>query len=141
MMKTRSLFVLAGLALCSSCLKEQNSYQHMWDAAKTQIQGSWKIDSVVQNHYLPGNQFLNTERFPGASTDSLYFGMDRLLSVHSQYLGNRVVNYDVVDATQVMIGDTVWQIKALNNRKLMLMIDLNDAAQSTRLQELIYMGR
>jgi hypothetical protein len=140
-MKTRLLFLLIGLTfLLSSCTKEDIGPK-LRREAEEKILGKWNVEKIVQQEYQPIPTLMKTDEYTGNSEDFYFFKSPELVAISTNSAPQSDNYFNVVNPTQMWIGDKVWRITELSDRKMTLNLDRYDVDNDKRSVTNIYLTR
>ena len=144
-MKTAVICVLAtGMLALSSCVKDDVAGQ-LRSEAEAKIMGKWKLDrrvsetySPIPPHPVPGTG--TSMEYTGTADDYFLFEPDNNVEIDTAGTA-AVFSFDVINPSQVIIGERPWRIEELTETRLQMVWDRNDGAQNKRFITRLYLKR
>ena len=139
-MKAPLLIILSATFLLFSCAKEDIGPKLRREAHE-KILGKWNIEKIVQQQYEPIPTLVSTNEYAGTSNDYYIFKSDEVVAINTTSTPQTDLNFEVINPYQIWIGDDVWRITELSDKKLILNKDRNDVDKNKRSVTNIYLIR
>lgn len=135
-----SLLVIS-ITLCSACKKE-NYAAKLRQETDQQLQGRWYIESIVREMYAPIPTLSSRTEYAGKPTDYYFFKTNHNVEITVPEPGQaNEEGYEVVNPSQLIIGNDVWWIKDLTADSFQLLKDHNKVEENRRYVTRIYLAR
>jgi hypothetical protein len=141
-MKTQFLTLLIiFISLCAACKKEDLAAK-LREETHQQLQGKWYIESIVREVYEPIPILHSHNEYTGKPTDYYFFKTNNNVEITRPEAGqSNEEGYEVVNPSQLIIGNEVWWIEHLTADSFQLAKDRNKVEENRRYVTRIYLAR
>jgi hypothetical protein len=141
MKKQLLALMIISITLCTACKKENYAAKLRQDTHE-QLQGKWYIESIVREVYEPISTLSSRTEYAGKPTDYYLFKANHNVDITLPQPGqSNEEGYEVVNPSQLIIGNEVWWIKDLTAESFQLLKDRNQVEETRRYVTRIYLAR